>query len=90
MWEPAHARAPAGARPALRCVPYANHRSTILRDEMARALLLDLYDTLVYPDWTLLLDGRDRLAARAGVQQSHARALAPHPRAAACAGTTAA
>jgi HAD superfamily hydrolase (TIGR01509 family) len=31
-----------------------------------RALLLDLYDTLVHPDWALLLPGRERLAGLAG------------------------
>src|SRR5919198_567658 len=32
-----------------------------------QAVLLDLYDTLVWADWTALRTGRDRLADRAGV-----------------------
>src|ERR687883_1529425 len=37
------------------------------------AVLLDLYDTLVWADWVALRSGRDRLAARAGVEIAAAR-----------------
>jgi putative hydrolase of the HAD superfamily len=37
------------------------------------AVLLDLYDTLVWADWVALRSGRDRLAARAGVEIAMAR-----------------
>ena len=37
------------------------------------AVLLDLYDTLVWADWTALRSGRDRLAARAGAEVPVAR-----------------
>jgi HAD superfamily hydrolase (TIGR01509 family) len=37
------------------------------------AVLLDLYDTLVWADWVALRSGRDRLAERAGVEVSLAR-----------------
>jgi putative hydrolase of the HAD superfamily len=42
---------------------------------MARveAVLLDLYDTLVWADWVALRSGRDRLAERAGVEIAVAR-----------------
>jgi putative hydrolase of the HAD superfamily len=37
------------------------------------AVLLDLYDTLVWADWVALRSGRDRLAERAGVEIAVAR-----------------
>lgn len=37
------------------------------------AVLLDLYDTLVWPDWRALQAGRDALAAVAGVEVAHLR-----------------
>jgi HAD superfamily hydrolase (TIGR01509 family) len=37
------------------------------------AVLLDLYDTLVWADWVALRSGRDRLALRAGVDVAVAR-----------------
>jgi glucose-1-phosphatase len=36
-------------------------------------VLLDLYDTLVWADWSALRSGRDRLAARAGAEIAAAR-----------------
>src|SRR5919202_1141760 len=37
------------------------------------AVLLDLYDTLVWADWVALRSGRDRLASRAGAEIAAAR-----------------